>query len=110
MTVPQMLILSEVIRAGWLGVKGGGKDLGDIGAEMGVLVWFLLLALLFGWPLAAGDGRVEGGGGVLPTQVFAGDGDTGLVIDEDLVVRVSAIGRWADDLDAVALQAGNQRG
>ena len=99
-----MLILSEVVRASWLGVKSGGKDLGDIGAEAGVgLRNRLLLVAGFGGPLADGNGRVESGGGVLWTQVFTGDGDAGLVVDEDLVMRGSSIGWRADDVDAVAL-------
>jgi len=103
LSLSQMLILSEVIRAGRLGVKDAGKDLGDIGAVAGVEVRRLLLVAVFGGPLAAGDGRVEGGGRVLGTEVFAGDSGAGLVIDEDLVMRVSAVGGWADDLDGVAL-------
>lgn len=104
MAISQMLILSEPVRAGRMGVKGCGKDLGDVGAEAGVGVWrrFLLVALL-GGPPAGDDGRVEGGGRVVRPQVLAGDGDAGLVIDEDLVMRVSAIGWRTDDLDAVAL-------
>jgi hypothetical protein len=87
----QGLVLPETIRAGRLGVKGGGKDLGDISAEAGVLMLFFLVFLVLTGPLAAGDGRIEGGGRVIRTQVFAGDGDAGLVIDEDLVMRVSAL-------------------
>ena len=99
-----MLLLPETIWTGRLGVKDGGKDLGDIGAEAGVGVQVrLLLVLLLGGPLAAGDGRIEGGGCVLRTQVFAGDRGVRLVIDEDLVARVSAIGGRTDDLDPVAL-------
>ena len=106
-----MLILSEMIRTGRLGVKDSGKNLRNVGAEMRVLVRVcLLLVFLLGGPLASGDSRVECGGCVLRTQVPAGDGDAGLMIDEDLVMRVSAIGGRVDDLDAVALQPGNQRG
>jgi len=64
----KMLILAKVIRAGWRSVKHRGKNLGDIGAEAGVLVRVRpLLVAVFGVPLAAGDGRVEGGGRVLRT-------------------------------------------
>jgi len=99
-----MLILFEPVRTGRLGVKGGRKDLGNVYAEAGVLVLVdLLLVALLGGPLAAADSRIEGDGRVLRTQVLAGDDDAGLVIDEDLVMRVSAIGWWPDNLDAVAL-------
>jgi hypothetical protein len=78
-------------------------NLGDIGAKASVVVRRLTLVFVFGGPLSAADGRIEGGGRVLRTHVFAHNGDAGLVIDEDMVMRLSAIGRRADDLDAVAL-------
>ncbi|WP_431210329.1 hypothetical protein ACQ86N_30450 [Puia sp. P3] len=95
--------MSKAVGVGRLGVRGGGKDLGNIGAEAGFGMRGLLLVTLFGGSQEGDDGRVEGGGGVLRTQVLAGYGNAGLVIDEDLVVRIAAIGRRADDLDAVAL-------
>jgi len=92
-----------MIRTGRLSVKDGGKNLGDVGAVPGVLLRFGLLSFLLRWSLSAGDSCVDGGRRVVRAQRFAGDRRMGSVIDEDLVMRVSPVGWWPDDLDAVIL-------
>jgi len=54
-----MLTLPEVIGADWVD-KGGGKDLGDVGAVAGVGVWAgLLLVEVFGRSMAAGERTIS---------------------------------------------------
>ena len=103
MPVSQRLVISKVIGTGRLGVKDGGKDLGNVGAVSGIQVRFFPLSLLFCGPLAAGDSRFDGGGRIFGAQCLAGNSCVGLVIDEDLVMRVSPIDWRPDDLDAVIL-------
>lgn len=103
-----MFVLPNYIGAGWIGVQDCRQDLGEVGAVADVLLNFHLLSLLLCWPLVAGDGCCDRGGGVTGTKRFARDSRAGTVVNKDLVVRVPAIGWRSDDLDTVSLELGNQ--
>jgi len=105
-----MLVLPEgiSIRACWFGMEEIGEDLGNGGIEGRNFRDLVYLEFPMSGLLPDGKGFGEGGGRVGGAEGFAGDSGAGTVVNEYLVVRISAIMGRPNDLYAVVLQVRDQ--